>query len=67
MRKRIEEVTSGQIAERAEITLEQASYCLRRIGAKPTRRVGIVRLFDADVLTDVRDYLATIKPRKHSL
>ena len=67
MGKRNEEITSGEIATRAGVTLERASYCLRRIGAKPIRRVGIVRLFDADVLTDVRDYLATIKPRKHSL
>lgn len=58
-----ERLTSGQVAAKKGISLEKACYILRRIGAKPERFAGHVRLFDAGILDDVDHYITNM--RKH--
>ena len=59
-------VTSGDIARQNDEDADMVRYALRRIGAVPVGRAGIVRLFDASVTEEVRDYLKNRKSRKES-
>ena len=59
-------VTSGDIARQENTDRDSVCYALRRIGAEPVGRAGIVRLFDASVTETVRNYLRNRKQRKGS-
>lgn len=56
-------VTSGDIARQTNADSDRVRYALRKIGAEPVGRAGIVRLFDASTTNAVREFL-TRKPRK---
>jgi len=52
-------LTTGTIAQQLGEDRDHVSYALRKVGAKPIGRAGLVRLFDESVLEMVRSFLAS--------
>ncbi len=50
-------VTSGQIAQEMNEDRDRVSYALRKTGAEPIGRAGIVRLFAPSAVDAVREFL----------
>ena len=50
-------VTTGTIAKDLGADRDAVSYAIRKIGAEPIGRAGIVRMFDPGVTKKVKAYL----------
>ena len=50
-------LTSGDIARLTNTDSDRVRYAIRKIGAEPDGRAGIVRLFPAGTTKAVRDFL----------
>ena len=59
-------VTSGDIARLTNADSDRVRYAIRKLGAEPVGRAGLVRLFDAGTTKAVRAYLKNRPPRKGS-
>ncbi len=57
-------LTTGQVAQQANIPLWKAQYLIKTRGIKPIGRAGVMRMFSPDVVGVLRSELHSIQAKK---